>query len=129
MLKRTEVYRPRRKHGSVGKEVESQRGGVRWLGLLDIIESLRFDFFFSSRRRHTRLQGDWSSDVCSSDLRTPSSLLQVTSLVIRPRTLSATPMVTVMGAISASSRPAAWAAQAFCWLAAPYSSMASRPMP
>src|SRR5256885_2656762 len=22
-------------------------------------------FFFSSRRRHTRLQGDWSSDVCS----------------------------------------------------------------
>src|SRR2546426_9778000 len=27
-------------------------------------------FFFSSRRRHTRLQGDWSSDVCSSDLRT-----------------------------------------------------------
>src|SRR5256885_11243553 len=29
---------------------------------------LVFDFFFSSRRRHTRLQGDWSSDVCSSDL-------------------------------------------------------------
>src|SRR5205807_7413720 len=27
-----------------------------------------FLFFFSSRRRHTRLQGDWSSDVCSSDL-------------------------------------------------------------
>src|SRR3989454_2284498 len=27
-----------------------------------------FSFFFSSRRRHTRLQGDWSSDVCSSDL-------------------------------------------------------------
>src|SRR5256885_6235755 len=26
------------------------------------------DFFSSSRRRHTRLQGDWSSDVCSSDL-------------------------------------------------------------
>src|SRR3989454_7561495 len=24
-------------------------------------------FFFSSRRRHTRLQGDWSSDVCSSE--------------------------------------------------------------
>src|SRR3989454_8483980 len=24
--------------------------------------------FFSRRRRHTRLQGDWSSDVCSSDL-------------------------------------------------------------
>src|SRR5437879_7740007 len=26
-------------------------------------------FFFSSRRRHTRYIGDWSSDVCSSDLR------------------------------------------------------------
>src|SRR3954466_15955621 len=25
-------------------------------------------FFFSSRRRHTRLSCDWSSDVCSSDL-------------------------------------------------------------
>src|ERR1022692_3364108 len=30
--------------------------------------SFVFFFFFSSRRRHTRLQGDWSSDVCSSDL-------------------------------------------------------------
>src|ERR1039457_587003 len=30
-------------------------------------EGRKFVFFFSSRRRHTRLQGDWSSDVCSSD--------------------------------------------------------------
>src|SRR5258706_222395 len=29
-------------------------------------------FFFSSRRRHTRLVSDWSSDVCSSDL-TPAT--------------------------------------------------------
>src|SRR5437762_10382915 len=29
---------------------------------------LFFFFFFSSRRRHTRYIGDWSSDVCSSDL-------------------------------------------------------------
>src|SRR5256885_4242477 len=28
----------------------------------------KITLFFSSRRRHTRLQGDWSSDVCSSDL-------------------------------------------------------------
>src|SRR5437879_12771323 len=28
----------------------------------------RRSFFFSSRRRHTRYIGDWSSDVCSSDL-------------------------------------------------------------
>src|SRR2546426_5557527 len=33
-----------------------------------LIVDCRFFFFFSSRRRHTRLQGDWSSDVCSSDL-------------------------------------------------------------
>src|SRR6266508_5252540 len=32
-----------------------------------------FGFFFSSRRRHTRWPRDWSSDVCSSDLRTTQS--------------------------------------------------------
>src|SRR2546422_9499305 len=31
-------------------------------------------FFFSSRRRHTRCSRDWSSDVCSSDLRRPASV-------------------------------------------------------
>src|SRR5699024_11369173 len=31
--------------------------------------SVLFLFFFSSRRRHTRSKRDWSSDVCSSDLR------------------------------------------------------------
>src|SRR3989454_12436939 len=34
-------------------------------------------FFLSSRRRHTRLQGDWSSDVCSSDLYEESGCLLV----------------------------------------------------
>src|SRR5205807_5823759 len=33
-------------------------------------------FFFSSRRRHTRLQGDWSSDVCSSDLRVGGAVIR-----------------------------------------------------
>src|SRR6266496_1947076 len=32
-------------------------------------------FFFSSRRRHTRSLRDWSSDVCSSDLRQARELL------------------------------------------------------
>src|SRR5690348_14569893 len=32
------------------------------------VVSVGADFFFSSRRRHTRWTGDWSSDVCSSDL-------------------------------------------------------------
>src|SRR6266516_5246633 len=31
-------------------------------------------FFFSSRRRHTRSYGDWSSDVCSSDLTTDAEV-------------------------------------------------------
>src|SRR5256885_4165098 len=35
----------------------------------------RYCFFFSSRRRHTRLQGDWSSDVCSSDLAGRTTLV------------------------------------------------------
>src|SRR5689334_23466479 len=30
---------------------------------------MRIFFFFSSRRRHTRWNCDWSSDVCSSDLK------------------------------------------------------------
>src|SRR3989440_5430899 len=37
-------------------------GPSRWCGRLCLV------FFFSSRRRHTRSDRDWSSDVCSSDL-------------------------------------------------------------
>src|SRR5690554_4389570 len=33
-----------------------------------------FVFFFSSRRRHTRCGRDWSSDVCSSDLKVQEEL-------------------------------------------------------
>src|SRR2546422_10140616 len=41
-----------------------------------------FLFFFSSRRRHTRCSRDWSSDVCSSDLRfTPSAPAMATANV------------------------------------------------
>src|SRR5437879_9087816 len=37
--------------------------------ILLLLPTLNFlPFFFSSRRRHTRYIGDWSSDVCSSDL-------------------------------------------------------------
>src|SRR2546430_4258352 len=42
--------------------------GVRWRLCLYIGYSF---FFFSSRRRHTRFDCDWSSDVCSSDLVAP----------------------------------------------------------
>src|SRR5690242_21296770 len=37
--------------------------------LLIAVFRVFFFFFFSSRRRHTRLTCDWSSDVCSSDLK------------------------------------------------------------
>src|SRR6185295_17557413 len=36
-------------------------------------------FFFSSRRRHTRYWRDWSSDVCSSDLRVAARAMTATS--------------------------------------------------
>src|SRR2546430_8618717 len=35
--------------------------------LVDSVERAGRVFFFSSRRRHTRFDCDWSSDVCSSD--------------------------------------------------------------
>src|SRR2546426_3883559 len=52
-------------------------------------------FFFSSRRRHTRLQGDWSSDVCSSDLtsgvstREKTQIMDTVSSVVRAGAVTA----------------------------------------
>src|SRR6266853_1066494 len=40
------------------------------------VAHLEFFFFFSSRRRHTRFDCDWSSDVCSSDLQRLGMVLQ-----------------------------------------------------
>src|SRR5437764_1341721 len=68
---------------------------------VDIIERLQHMqipglFFFSSRRRHTRYIGDWSSDVCSSDL----ARLLAESLVAsgRGNGLRTTAVVTAMDA-------------------------------
>src|SRR5262245_66338989 len=44
-------------------------------------------FFFSSRRRHTRCLSDWSSDVCSSDLRSTRRRAAERRLVDRPRAM------------------------------------------
>src|SRR2546421_8525329 len=38
------------------------------VSVLTLVWTVLFYFFFSSRRRHTRSDRDWSSDVCSSDL-------------------------------------------------------------
>src|SRR5688572_32474523 len=42
--------------------------GLLFLSFCSIYFVFFFFFFFSSRRRHTRFDCDWSSDVCSSDL-------------------------------------------------------------
>src|SRR5437870_3527404 len=51
--------------GTLGGSAAGPRRAARRHGssLVDL-----HDFFFSSRRRHTRWPRDWSSDVCSSDL-------------------------------------------------------------
>src|SRR5256885_11144168 len=63
--------------------------------------TMLLSFFFSSRRRHTRLQGDWSSDVCSSDLvvrvsrKQPSATTEDTTMLAatRYRTLERLPPI------------------------------------
>src|SRR5688572_16900462 len=42
--------------------------GQYHMGVVVIEDFYEISFFFSSRRRHTRFDCDWSSDVCSSDL-------------------------------------------------------------
>src|SRR5688500_15339932 len=59
-------------------------------------------FFFSSRRRHTRLQGDWSSDVCSSDL-SPASC--GSSETVRPSHRSTLKTVSGVSSRSSASGP------------------------
>src|SRR5256885_3661073 len=68
-------------------------------------------FFFSSRRRHTRLQGDWSSDVCSSDLslrKIPARQKTPTTSPYVRRRNQALPRVHVARLLSAPHRGAAF---------------------
>src|SRR6266480_5691003 len=57
-------------------------------------------FFFSSRRRHTRLTCDWSSDVCSSDLGASFDISFCTETVIPRRSTPSSsafiPMIVLM---------------------------------
>src|SRR5256886_4567729 len=63
-----------------------------------------FFFFFSSRRRHTRFDCDWSSDVCSSDLVALDSAAR-TGLIsrMRNRLLPALPVLLLTLAPSAGA--------------------------
>src|SRR5580698_10674123 len=49
----------------ISRQLPQQKFGS---SLLLLVWRWRSLFFFSSRRRHTRVTCDWSSDVCSSDL-------------------------------------------------------------
>src|SRR5262249_57196274 len=60
-----------------------------------------FFFFFSSRRRHTRLVSDWSSDVCSSDLRYAHARR---SLHLDPRSMTQPFRLPAGGAIRSEER-------------------------
>src|SRR5438445_11620063 len=75
--------------------------GVRWCVLFTVV--LCFVFFFSSRRRHTRYWRDWSSDVCSSDLR--ASLLALVSVTpVTPQAASAAPTGASGGGVRSEER-------------------------
>src|SRR6266702_6443321 len=50
-----------------------------------LIHLNRAVFFFSSRRRHTRWPRDWSSDVCSSDLKMPPEQAVIDNLTPEQR--------------------------------------------
>src|SRR5256885_8252515 len=60
-------------------------------------------FFFSSRRRHTRLQGDWSSDVCSSDLAAREGVVH-RQVVVAMRTNQRTAIGQLDGAVDRDAR-------------------------
>src|SRR5206468_6186775 len=51
----------------VGCDDRIELGSVKMVVFIEYDVYFMF-FFFSSRRRHTRSDRDWSSDVCSSDL-------------------------------------------------------------
>src|SRR5256885_3850558 len=64
-------------------------------------------FFFTSRRRRTRLQGDWSSDVCSSDLPTPPCRPRETTNDISRKTACAITTSSIRARVTRPARCAA----------------------
>src|SRR5437879_7304426 len=62
-------------------------------------------FFFSSRRRHTRYIGDWSSDVCSSDLRSgPRPVPRQAGTRMTPVTAPRPPVAVVVSFVDCINR-------------------------
>src|SRR5258706_2771186 len=83
------------------------------------IDSACIFFFFSSRRRHTRLVSDWSSDVCSSDLYLSGGRARDIAGLFAGSNLEAIPLEGPAGAASAlKACYAAWTKGATALLAA-----------
>src|SRR5699024_11666212 len=62
--------------------------------------------FFSSRRRHTSSKRDWSSDVCSSDLKLLSICCQLGFEM--PKTLDFTGFFSPEASLSGRAAPHGW---------------------
>src|SRR2546421_7920667 len=68
--------------------------------------AVSFLFFFSSRRRHTRSDRDWSSDVCSSDLAADYGAVLVDAATFRlPLDVMAVTVSVVSNHVRASQVP------------------------
>src|SRR5437867_1857831 len=82
------------------------------LAILKTADKFAYDlskFFFSSRRRHTRSYGDWSSDVCSSDLTAEMRARVTTERRGRPNNwLSADPWSRTRARSQSTKRGSRW---------------------
>src|SRR5436189_179474 len=67
-------------YGVIAGGIASALGGGAMSKLFGCCQKAASGFFFSSRRRHTRYIGDWSSDVCSSDLLTGQRVFKMAPL-------------------------------------------------
>src|SRR6266567_669611 len=72
-------------------------------------------FFFSSRRRHTRFDCDWSSDVCSSDLRLLNEILA--GLTPAPRHALEVTASSSLGSLPGLAAASLFRASAGAWIA------------
>src|SRR5450631_3375298 len=62
-------YHSKKKSRTIAADRNQQTCSGKTFSIAPTLRERYFSFFFSSRRRHTSLTCDWSSDVCSSDLQ------------------------------------------------------------
>src|SRR2546430_5586244 len=71
-------------HGVLGQSWKIATRSIRAESRSRRVQGMPLFFFFSSRRRHTRFDCDWSSDVCSSDLSWRSGAAQTATWIASP---------------------------------------------